>query len=89
MRVKHGFELIEIMNEWMVVPLGENMLKVDGIISFSESGAYLWRYLIEGMDLEKLIASLRSEYDIDKKTAERDVCEFLDCLNKVGLLEGC
>ena len=88
MRVKQGFELVEIMKEWMVVPIGENMLKVDGVLTLSESSAFLWNQLIEDNNVDHIISLFLTEYEIDRRTAESDVNEFMDHLNRMGLLEG-
>lgn len=87
MRLKEGYELNNIIGEWAVVPIGGRMTDVNGILTLSESGAFLWNKLKTGSDIEKLVSSLLAEYKIDRSTAEEDVRQFIADLNKLGLLE--
>lgn len=88
MKIRQGYELVEIMNEWMVVPIGENMIKVDGLFSLSESSAFLWKQLRVEHSIDDLLTSFLAEYEIDRRTAELDITEFVGNLDRIGLLEG-
>jgi hypothetical protein len=88
MKIKQGYELVEIMNEWMVVPIGENMIKVEGLFSLSESSAFLWKQLRVEQNYDDLLSLFLAEYEIDRRTAELDINEFVGNLDRMGLLEG-
>lgn len=87
-KIKEGFILKEMAGSWVVVPVGENMVNFQMMITLNESGAFLWKELLTEKTEQKLIVALLSEYDTDEATAEADVKEFLQSLADKGVLEG-
>lgn len=86
MKIKDGFMLREIAGSWIVVPIGQRVVEFNGLISLNESGAMLWRAMEQGQELDGLVASIRSEYEVDEATAKADVQEFISKMNEKGLL---
>ena len=86
MRIKNGYLLRRIADEWIVVPLGSASLDFDGLIRVNETGAFLWKILEIGSEREIMIDALLSEYDIDRRTAENDFDEFIEALVKNDIL---
>lgn len=87
MKIKDGFMLREIVDTWVVVPLGERVVEFNGIMTLSETGALLWKGIEEGKNADSLVDSIITEYDIDKETALADTLEFISTIEKNGLLE--
>lgn len=87
MRLKEGYEVIEVIGEWVAVPIGDKMLEVEGMITLSESGVFLWNQLKNEVDINELVLLLCSEYEVDKETAEVDVNEFINNLKRLELLQ--
>ncbi|NLK87542.1 MAG: PqqD family protein [Clostridiaceae bacterium] len=87
MKVKSGLMLREIAGEWVVVPLGARVVELNGIITLTESGAFLWRLLEKGAEENELTAALLKEYDIDEATARSDIGRFLDTIRQNSLCE--
>jgi len=88
MKLKSDFMLREIAGTWLVVPLGNRVVDFNGLITLSETGAFLWKLLQDGKeDKEALVAALLEEYDVDRETAEADVTDFLDQLEKESIAE--
>lgn len=87
MKIKDGFMLREIVDTWVVVPLGERVVEFNGIMTLSETGALLWRGIEKGADINSLVDSIIAEYDIDKTTALSDTLEFITEIKQKGLLE--
>ena len=52
----------------------------------NETGAAILRWLREGLEPGQAAKRLTEEYDVPMETAEADVREFCDTLNKQGLL---
>ena len=86
MKLKDGFVLREIDNEYMVVPVSEMAEKIHGIINLSETGAFLWKLLNTDQEEEQLIAAMLAEYEVEEQTARQDVRAFVDGLEKRGFL---
>ena len=87
MKIKENFLLRQVADTWVVMPIGQEMLDFNGMLTLNETGAFLWQKLQEGADLEALVKALTSEYDVDAETARIDVREFLDKLAKAGCVE--
>lgn len=87
MKTKDGFILREIVDSWIVVPIGQRVVEFNGLMSLSESGALLWRKLEKGADEEELVAAILGEYKVDESTAREDVREFVAAVREKGLCE--
>lgn len=87
MKIKSDFMLRNIADYWIVVPLGARVIDFNGLITLSETGAFLWKKLQDGAERDSLVVAVLEEYDVDEYTAFRDVEEFLDSLIKSEVLE--
>lgn len=79
--------LREIMDEWVVIPMGERLLEFDGIIELNESAAFLWKLLEKNRDSDELVNALIEKYKIDRSHSEKEVKQFLVLLEQKELLE--
>lgn len=87
MKIKEGYLLREVDDQWVVVPLGENVVELNGIMAVSESGAFLWKMLESGTEESDMVQALLMEYETDAETAREDVEDFLAYLILSGLIE--
>jgi len=87
MKVKNNLILREIAGSWIIVPVAEMVVEFNGLMNLNESGAFLWKKLAEGAELDDLVSGLLAEYDVDEETARADVQEFVKLLEEKGLLQ--
>lgn len=87
MKVKNGFILREVANQYIVVPTGNRTLDFNGIITLNNSGKYLWDNLQDSITYGDLVNLIVNKYEVTKEVAIRDVKEFIDNLNKHNILE--
>ena len=87
MRVKEGYILREVANQYIVVPTGNRTLDFNGIINLNKSGKFLWENLLTDTTIDKLVSLLTCKYDVSIEVATKDVNEFINNLNKHGILE--
>lgn len=88
MRMKKGFILKNVANKWIVVPIGEEAVHFNGLLTLNESGRILFEQLQENdVTTEMLVKTLMDYYDVDKMTARMDVEVFMDKLREKELLE--
>lgn len=87
MKIKSGFMLREIAEQWIVVPLGERTVEFSAIISLSETGAFIWKLLENGSSKDELIKAVIEEYEVEAVEAETDVMEYLARLEEKGLVK--
>jgi hypothetical protein len=86
MKIKENLMLRQIAGSWIIVPVGEMVVEFNGLMNLSESGAFLWKLLESGTEVDDLVKGLLSEYNIDEETAKADVTEFINELQAKGLL---
>lgn len=78
------YVLREIVGEYMLIPTGRLSMTTNGVITISESAAYLWKKMDEEKTITELCDLLLLEYDIDRETAIADVKEMVDSMCDVA-----
>jgi len=87
MKIKNNLILREIAGSWIIVPVSEMVVEFNGLMNLNESGAFLWKMLAEGAEMDDLVSGFLKEYDVDEETARADIKEFIDLLKEKGLLQ--
>ena len=87
MQIKSGFMLKEVAGTNVVVPIGENTVDFNAMITLNESGAFLWKELAEEKTLTQLVETMTAEYEVDSETAEKDINKFIETIGNAGLLK--
>lgn len=87
MKIKEGFVLRQVADNWVVLPVGQASVNFNGMISLNESGVLLWRALEQGSDRNALADVLLAEYEVEKEEALADVDAFLAALTKADCIE--
>lgn len=86
MKIKDGYLLREVAGNSVVIPLGNDVVDFNGMITLSQTGALLWRALEKGADEKALVAAMLEEYDVDEKTALEDIRAFVAKLANAGII---
>ncbi len=86
MKIKDGYIIRNIADNWIVVPLGEKVVEFNGLLSLNETAAFLWRQLENECDEDDLCSALMSEFEVDELTAKKDIDEFLQTLKDKKLI---
>ncbi|MEE1125900.1 MAG: PqqD family protein [Acutalibacteraceae bacterium] len=81
--MQNDYLLREIAGEYMLVPLGNSSL--NSMVSFNETGAFVWKKLEQGLNEEEIANALTAEYNVAYNQALEDVKQLVDYLkdNKV------
>ena len=94
LKVKEGFVLREVSGSYCIVVLGKASKKFNGIISLNEVGAFIFKNIESGIDVEDIIKKMLEEYDIpgnnDEEKYEKasnDVNKFINEMKKAGIIE--
>lgn len=88
MKIKDGFIVKKILDDYLVVPTGDNIVDFAAAISLNESGAFLWEQLKEEKNSDELVRALCAEYEgLTQSVAESDVNEFVTLLKSHGFLD--
>lgn len=86
MKAKEGFLLRQIGSDYVLIPFEETGGCFQGVISINEVGAFIWNRLQEEISFEDLVGGILQEYDVKEAVAREDAEEFLELLNKNGML---
>lgn len=86
MKVQEDVILREIAGECFLIPTGKTVLKYNGLIHVSPLEAELWEMLRQGTNLEELVQKMMTVYDVQESALREDIQEFLDRLDKSGIL---
>jgi hypothetical protein len=62
MRRKSGFALRKVGEVNIVVPLGQKVLDLNGVITLNETGAFIWELLGEERSLDELVEAVSQEF---------------------------
>ena len=87
MKIKKNFVLQQVAGQYVIVPVAEESISFNGMLTVNESGALLWKRLTEGCDRGALIAALTDEYEVSGEQAAKDTDLFLERIRKAGCLE--
>ena len=88
MKIKNGFILKEIAGNYVVVPVGDDLVDFSLMITLNETGAFLWDCLKEDKTQEELVALLKTEYEgATDEEIKSDVEQFVSLLKENKVLE--
>lgn len=87
MKIKDNFILQEITDDYIVVPVGVDASKLNGVIRLNDTGALLWKMMtISDITEEVMVQALLKEFEVDEHTAKADVKQFISFLLEMGCL---
>jgi len=86
MKIKEGFILRNIVDEWIVMPKGTNIKAFEGAVVLNEVSAHIWRQLERPLSHPDLLQSILDEFDVTEGAACTDLDEFLNRLRENDML---
>ena len=87
MKIKPGFELREIADNYVVIPTESNVVDFSSMIMLNEVSAFLWLQLLEDKTEGDLLKAVLKEYGVDKETASGDIKIFIKELAAAGVID--
>ena len=86
MRKNPDFEIVQMADENLAIPIGEELHKFNGVVALSEATAYLLNHMELSVTIEDLVNILIKEYDVPKEVAEIDIINGMEKLKKIGIV---
>lgn len=86
MRIKRGFTKRNIAGSDIVVPVGEESLRFNGMITLNETGGFFWDCFQEDRTVDEVVELVLKEYEVEPEIAKRDVLAFVKMLEDNDLL---
>lgn len=86
MKMKHEFVTRNLAGETLLVPVGQTVTSLNGMLVLNDSGSFLWKRLPAAESEDELVEALLEEYEVEPQAARQDVQAFLAELRKLGIL---
>lgn len=87
MKIKKGYLMRQVIDTYIVVPVGEQVIEFKGMMTLNKTGAFIWQQLQTEQTYEQILAAVLDKYEIGEATAAADLKEFLDSARGSGVLE--
>lgn len=86
MILNNQFEIINVADEYILVPVGDQVLKFSGVVAITDATAYLLEKMRVNKSEDELVRLLTEEYDVDAMTARADINETMKKLLDIGVI---
>lgn len=89
MKIKQGFRLRELGNEFILVGEGIEQINFNKMITMNETAAYLWKKaeMVDNLTPELLADWLADEYEVTAEQALQDSINTLKTWQNAGIIE--
>ncbi len=87
MKIKSDYVIKKVAGQNIVLPTGEAKVSFNGVMTFNDVGAELFRLLDGSHTQEDLVNYLTENFKIEQDIAKADVEKFINKLRDNGLLE--
>ncbi len=87
MKRKESFLMQSVGGVNLLVPLGSQVVDMNGIITLNATGCCVWERLAEDRSVDELTAAIVERFDVDFERARSDLKIFLDEMARLGLVE--
>lgn len=87
MKIKNGFVKKEIAGSEIVVPVGVEAQKFNGMITLGGPAGFFWDCFQNDITIDDAVKLVTDEYDIDADTARKDLEGFVKMLEDNNLLK--
>lgn len=87
MKIKNGFTVKRVVDEYMLLPTGDNIKKFGGSVIINEVTAYILELLKKDVTEEEIVNAVVNEYEVGKDVAEGDVQALILKLKDYGIID--
>jgi len=81
-----SFVLQEVGGEAILVPTGQKVVDLNGLVTLNATGRFLWDCLSEPREVDELADLLCGEFEVDPVTARADAAAFVETLAGLSAL---
>lgn len=87
MKHKSDVMMQNVAGENLLVPLGAQVMDLNGLFTLNDTAACVWELLAEERTLAELAAAVAERFAVAAEIARADVQTFVDEIARMGLLE--
>ena len=87
MKLSENFVLKNIAGATVVMPVGDAVGKINGMIKLNPSAKVIWESLEANKDFNGILEEMKNNFtDVDEATLKEDINYFLNKLRELGIL---
>ena len=86
MKANPGFILRNVVDEYILMPTGDNIGKFNGTVLLNEVSALVWEKLQNPISRDDLLKAILDEFEVDKTVAAADLDALLAKLKEYGVI---
>ncbi len=86
MKALFSFEVMELDDSMVAVPVGEGAHKFHGVLKVNETAAYILKLLSSDTTEEKIVDTLMEQYTGDRAEIEQYTHKFIEKLKTEGIV---
>lgn len=86
MRLKYTFDKMELNDQIVAVPVGDNADNYHGVVKMNETANAIFNLLAEDTTEEAIVEAMEKEYDVSKEILAADVKRYVQEFREKGLL---
>lgn len=87
MKINENYILKTIAGSPVVVPVGDAVDNIKGMITLNGPAETIWKCLENGDDFEAILNTLKSKYDAPEELLKSDLTAFIEKLQKLNIVE--
>lgn len=87
MKAKQGFILRNVVDEYILMPTGDNIGRFNGTVLLNEVSAFVWEKLQNSLSRDDLLKAILDEFEVEKTVAAADLDALLATLKEYGVIE--
>lgn len=77
-QAKDGFVARKIAGELLLVPVGERVQDLNGMIYLNETSQFIWDTLSSPVTIAEIVDKIKTEFNVKDNDVEQDVQQFID-----------
>lgn len=81
-----NYILKTVAGKAVVMPVGDAVNDINGMITLNESAEFIWRLLENGADYDFILGELKKEYNAPEEILKADLDRFLGILKEKKIL---
>lgn len=89
MKLAENYMLKEIAGNYVLIPVGQNVVDYKGMLHLNSTGAFICRCLEEETDTDEILNKMYAEYQADendKPIIAADLNDFIENAKSIGLI---
>ena len=87
MKAKPGFILRNVVDEYILMPTGDNIGQFNGTVLLNEVSAFVWEKLQNPVSKEDLLKAILDEFEVQRSVASADLDVLLETLSGYCVIE--